>query len=110
MKNLMMLTALLFLLAAPAALACEICKEIPAPDYYTCWSGEPSGFAWCYGGFGQYCTMGGKCTGGLLAPAEGTADLSPVLNSSAADESQAPVEGFVLDVEPAAESAAAPGE
>lgn len=44
--------ALLLLFVASAVSACEVCKSFEEyPDLgYTCWSGEPKGYSWCYGG------------------------------------------------------------
>jgi hypothetical protein len=94
MKKVLFVAATLLLFVVPSALACETCIEIPPPDYYRCNSGDPAGAQWCYGGFGQYCTMGGKCTGGgPAAQTAGDDTLVTVLNGSL----EAPREGFILE-------------
>ena len=47
------------LIATPAS-ACENC--VRWNGNWTCWSGFETGFAWCYGGWGVECEVGGDCT------------------------------------------------
>jgi hypothetical protein len=44
---------------ASTASACEVCKSWFGET--TCWSGEPKGAQWCYGGWGTECQSGGTC-------------------------------------------------
>jgi hypothetical protein len=110
MRKLMFVVAFAFIVFAIPAAACEICKEEPYPVWYMCWSGEPAGAAWCYGGYGEYCTMGGKCTTGGLGAADGSqsflTESAPVLSSASATDAT-PREGFVLDVATDAEPVSA---
>lgn len=95
MRKELLLVVVLLLLAAPAALACEQCISIPAPDFYMCESGHDDGSQWCYGGFGSYCTHGGKCPSPLAAPSGET--LVAALLDSSSLTGEAPREGFTLD-------------
>ena len=53
---------------ASSASACEICKGWAGQT--TCWSGQPTGYQWCYGGWGNPCELGDWCDTrqGLAAP------------------------------------------
>ena len=57
--------ALLLLFVASAVSACETCENFEEfPDLgWTCWSGQPTGYTWCYGGGKTKCStpVGKNC-------------------------------------------------
>jgi len=101
----MLLLVVVFLAVAPVASACEACIRDVGVNW-TCWSGEQSGYQWCYGGGLGFCQVGGSCPSFLGdPPSEGPAEVSaalvfgPVRDAEAAAERPAPAGGFALDVE-----------
>lgn len=64
---LLVLVVVVVLLAAPSSFACERCRQLIGGNS-TCWSGMPTGYQWCYGGFGEPCTMGDYCEEPQAAP------------------------------------------
>ncbi len=100
MKRVYLSLAFLVVLAfASSASACEDCKRFN--DTSTCWSGLPFGWQWCYGGFGEPCTVGGLCrdrypNGAPLTPTEQVC-LTGVLGCTSGFDAEASPSGFVLE-------------
>ncbi len=87
---------------ASSASACERCKRWA--DDWMCYSGELTGWQWCYGGFGEPCTGGGWCDSGFAAPSPLTSGEQVCADGVLGCHDAAPA-GFVLE-QPADEAPA----
>ena len=97
--KLAVLFAAIVIVSASSSFACERCHHFGGTLGWTCWSGEPNGYQWCYGGGQEYCDAGGTCFESPSPPPIAKMCTQGVLGCSAdygQSRDDGPHGGFVL--------------